>query len=426
MLRSLRQRDFALLWTAALISQVGDWVLIAALPFYVYLVAHSTLAAGATFLAGNLPTILFGSVAGVFVDRWDRKRVIVLGALIQGALLLLLLLVQTRDQLWLVYVVSFCETTVALFAEPAIRAAVPNVVGAEQVVRANSLLSVGENTARLFGPPIAGLLMLAVSLPGVVVLDTASFLVAGALLAFIAAPLREQRAATTTEQPADRAFVRVWREWWEGLRLVASERWVVALFLVPGLSLLGDGIFTALLAPFVSAVLGGSALVFGWILTVRGIGGLTGGLALGAVNERVNRVYLIGPCALFMGVIQLALAIAPSLGLMVATMALGGIAAIGLFVTVSALLQSGIPDRFRGRAFAAYGTSGALAALTGNALGSALGDTVGIARMIGVGALLNVLAGVVALALLHGVTARRAQKGLVMLALEDERCSAAE
>src|SRR4029077_8380276 len=178
----LRQRDFALVWSSALISQLGDWVLIAALPFYVYATTGSTLASGATFLAGSLPTLLFGSFAGVFVDRWDRKRLIVIGGLAQGAVLLLLLLARTADTLWIVYVVAFVESTIAVFSSPAFRAALPQVAGEGQLVRANSLLSAGENVARLIGPPVAGLLMLALSLPGVVAVDAATFFISGALL----------------------------------------------------------------------------------------------------------------------------------------------------------------------------------------------------------------------------------------------------
>ncbi len=96
MLAPLRQRDFALLWVADLISLAGDWVLIAALPVYVYERIGSTLALGLTWLAYALPGVLFGSVAGVFVDRWDRRRTMVVVNLLQAALMLCLLLAQ-RD-----------------------------------------------------------------------------------------------------------------------------------------------------------------------------------------------------------------------------------------------------------------------------------------------------------------------------------------
>jgi MFS family permease len=416
MKRLLRRRDFGLLWSAAVISQVGDWVLIAALPFYVYATTHSTLAAGATFLAGNLPTIVFGSFAGVFADRWNRKRLIVLGEVLQGAVLLLLLLVQSQDTLWIVYAVAFAETTIALFSSPAFQAAIPHVAGEGQLVRGNSLLSAGENVARLVGPPVAGLVMLTVSLPGVVLLDAASFFISGALLALLATPLRDARpAGDSPAMKAEAAARRVWREWWDGVRIVASERWVAALFLVPAVSLLGDGIFTALLAPFVSGVIGGSALVFGWSLTARGLGGLAGGLAFGATIKRARAARLIAPCLLLIGAIQLAMVLFPSVPMALAAMALGGITAIGIFVTISTLLQNGVPDRYRGRVFAAYSTCLALAALCGNILGGVLGDAVGISPMLGIAAALNLVAGLVALALLRGTATRRAQDGVVAL-----------
>src|SRR5262249_55493562 len=141
MLGLLRGRDFSALWSAALISQVGDWVLIAVLPFYVYTTTHSTLASGATLLASNLPTILFRSAAGVLVGRWDRKRLIVFGELAQGLVLLLLLLVQTEDALWIVYVVAFAESSIALVSGPAFQAAIPHTVEPRALTRANGQLS---------------------------------------------------------------------------------------------------------------------------------------------------------------------------------------------------------------------------------------------------------------------------------------------
>src|SRR5919198_1112108 len=82
MIATLRQRNFALLWFAGLISLAGDWMLIVALPIYVYQLTGSTLATSTMFIAGRLPTLLFGSVAGVFVDRWDRKRTMVVANLL--------------------------------------------------------------------------------------------------------------------------------------------------------------------------------------------------------------------------------------------------------------------------------------------------------------------------------------------------------
>ena len=93
MLATLRHRDFALLWFAGLVSVAGDFALLIALPLHAYALTGSAVATGAVFAASLLPSILLGSVAGVFVDRWDRKRTMVAADLLRAALLLPLLAV---------------------------------------------------------------------------------------------------------------------------------------------------------------------------------------------------------------------------------------------------------------------------------------------------------------------------------------------
>ncbi len=78
MLTTLRQRNFSLLWSAGLISMIGDWMLFIALPIYVYKLTGSALATSTMFIAEMIPSLLLGSVAGVFVDRWNRKRIMVI------------------------------------------------------------------------------------------------------------------------------------------------------------------------------------------------------------------------------------------------------------------------------------------------------------------------------------------------------------
>ena len=97
MLSLLRRRDFSLVWTASLISATGDWVLLIGLPIYVFQLTGSTLATSAMFVAELVPQIAFGSVAGVFVDRWDRKRTMVAANLILTFAILPLAFVRSAD-----------------------------------------------------------------------------------------------------------------------------------------------------------------------------------------------------------------------------------------------------------------------------------------------------------------------------------------
>ncbi len=116
MLVVIRNRNFALLWIGGLVSTIGDWVLRGALPFYVYVRTGSALATGLAFIASALPWIVLSSVAGVFVDRWDRKLTMIMADLTRGVLLLLLLLVvYVPDLFWLVYFVSFIEACITQF-----------------------------------------------------------------------------------------------------------------------------------------------------------------------------------------------------------------------------------------------------------------------------------------------------------------------
>src|SRR5579884_1501541 len=88
MIAALRQRNFSLLWFGQLISLLGDWILFVALPFYIYTLTGSTLATGVMFIVQTLPRLFLGSVAGVFVDRWNLKYTMVIVNLVQALILL--------------------------------------------------------------------------------------------------------------------------------------------------------------------------------------------------------------------------------------------------------------------------------------------------------------------------------------------------
>ena len=109
----LGNRDLVLLLTAGLISQTGDWMLATGIAFEIYALTGSTLASAAALFATQAPQVLFGSVAGVLVDRWDRRRVMVTTNVLLSVGLLPLLLVRDTSQVWIIVVVvavSSCLT----------------------------------------------------------------------------------------------------------------------------------------------------------------------------------------------------------------------------------------------------------------------------------------------------------------------------
>ncbi|MDQ3328931.1 MAG: MFS transporter [Chloroflexota bacterium] len=403
MLAILRERNFALLWFAGLISIAGDWMLLIAMPLHVYQQTGSTLATGGMFMAAILPSVLLGSLAGVFVDRWDRKRVMVWANLSRALILLPLLLVNVGDWLWIIYIIAAVESTIGLFFGPAENALLPTLVGEDRLVTANSLNALNNNLARLIGPPIGGAGMAFAGLGAVAVVDAATYLVGGVLIALITRTSPPVPAAADAEIAS--AWTRVWGEWREGLRLVGREKTITVLLAMSAAFALGEGILGALYVPFVTEVLRGSELYLGWLMSSQAVGGLLGAVLMARFGARVTPRTLLGMCAVIFGLTDLAIWNArslealglPRLPLALVLILLVGIPATGLSAGFSTLLQSGTRDEYRGRVFGTLATTQSIMLIVGIALAGVLGETVGIVPMLSLDSGLYVLAGVVGL-----------------------------
>ncbi len=399
MLATLRQRDFALLWFGGLISMMGDWAMFAALPFYAFDQTGSAFASGAVLTALTLPGLLFGTVAGVFVDRWNRKRTMVAANLLQVLVMMPLLLVHPGESLWLVYVVAFVMASVWQFISPAENALLPGLVGAERLMVANSLNAFNDNLARITGPALGGVVVALGGLAGVALLNGATFLLAALLIALIRPP----RIARKDEDPdaVRGGLLTVWREWLEGLRLVAGERRVAVLFAILGAAMLADSILSALLAPFVGGVLGAPASLFGLLLTLRGVGGLIGGVLLGYVAGSTRTENLLTLCLILVGAGTLVFAVVPLVPVSMACAVALGIPAVGWIASQQTLLQKSVADEYLGRVFGAFSATTALMLFIGSLSSGALGNLAGIVLLLVVSAIIYCAAGVLAMFLLR-------------------------
>src|SRR5581483_8171195 len=282
----LRQRNFGLLWVGQNISMIGDWVLFVALPFYIFALTGSTLATGIMFIVQTLPRLFFGSVAGVFVDRWNRKHTMVIVNLIQALILVPLFLVHSRDLIWIIYLCAFADSLVSQFFNPAQTAIIPMLVEEKDLLAANSLNSMSQELTRLVGPSLGGLLFGLLGIGSVVTLDLISFLFSAALLSLIVVKARslpaqqEQQPVSSAGNLLTNSVAKVWQEWRAGMRLVRKEQLVSAIFIIIGIAMIGEGIIEVLFAPYVERVLHGTPQVLGWLMSAQAVGGILGSLLI--------------------------------------------------------------------------------------------------------------------------------------------------
>ena len=407
MIAVLRQRNFGLLWVGQNISMIGDWVLFVALPFYIYTLTGSTLATGIMFIVQTLPRLFFGSVAGVFVDRWNRKYTMVIANLIQALILVPLFLVRSRDAIWIIYLCAFADSLVSQFFNPAQTAIIPMLVEEKDLLPANSLNSMSQELTRLVGPSLGGLLFGLLGIGSVITLDLISFLVSATLLALIVVPARLNRAKSE-EQPASEggnmvinSLLNVWREWRAGMGLVKREQLVSAIFIIIGFAMVGEGIIEVLLAPYVERVLHGTPQILGVLMSAQAVGGILGALLIPRLSKMIPPGRLMGICGLMFSSVIVVLATVPVVPVILPLIAIAGAGASGFFIPMITLLQTTVANEYQGRIFGALSAIQAIAMLLGMGTASGLGDRIGIVPLMLIDAGFNIMAALLTFALIR-------------------------
>lgn len=385
----VRHRDYRFLLAAGLVSLTGDWVLSVGLTYYVYAVTGSTMASGTVLLASFLPQVLLGSLAGVFVDRWDRRRTMIGANLLLALGLLPLLAFDRADQAWIAYLVVLFESCVAQFFTPAESSLVPHLVAERDLLTANALNGQNRNVARLVGAAVGGIAAGVGGVALVTAVDAATFALAAGLIVLIRA--RPRPVATHRLSLRD--------EWRSGLELAHREPTLRVLFVIMAITSVGEGIIGTLAAPFVREVLHGSASAYGTINAAQAVGGVVSGFAAAAVAHRFAPQSLLAYGAVMFGLVDLALFLYP-LAYAAVWPAILCMVVVGLpdaFAEVGAmtLFQRASSDSHRGRVFGALGAVQGGAMLVGTLLAGALGDVIGIVPVIAVQGVGYVVAGLI-------------------------------
>lgn len=404
--RALGQPGLRLLLGAALISVTGDWILRVGLAYYIYVLTGSTLASAVMLLASFVPQIVLSSLAGVFADRWDSKRTMIITNLLLAAGLLPLLAVHRAGQVWIIYLVVTAESCIQQFFTPAQQSVIPVLVADEHLVSANALGSQVNDVSRLAGSAAGGVLAAAGGIGALTLTDAASFLVAAVLLARL--PLarrslaRRESAAAQTTLRERLAGLRA--EWTDGLRVAVREHTLRVVLIFLAVTCVGEGIMGTLFAPFVRSVLHGSGPDYGFVVSAQAVGGIAGGLIAAALGSRARPALLFGWGAVAFGLVDLVLflyplayvAIWPAVVCMVVVGVPGALMVAGGFT----LLQRSAADSHRGRVFGALGAVEGAATVAGTVAAGFLGQSAGIIPVLaaqGTGYVIAGLAVVVAL-----------------------------
>jgi MFS family permease len=381
-----RVRPFPRVLAASTASNLGDGVLLAALPLLARRVTDAPMAVASVTVAATAPWLVFGLAAGAIVDRAERFRLLVHADVVRAALLALFTALVVVDQISLgtiVVLVALVGIAETLF-DTAAQAVLPALVEESELERANGRLFAGQLAANGFvGPPLGGALFVAASWSPFA-LDAASFAGSALLLTGLRSRTlsRSRQQQTATRQRSLRADVA------EGLRWLWGHRGVRAFAIGAAVINVAHTGVMAVAVLFVRDELGAGATGFGLTLAGAAVGGLAGSLGAGRVVAWAGRRRaVLGGIGLFSVALAVA-GVAP--GVAVAALGLAMCNAAGEVWNVVAVSyrQARVPDELLGRVMASYRVIAYGAMPTGALLGGAVATVFGLRAPFVVGAVL--------------------------------------
>jgi MFS family permease len=385
MLQALRIRDFRLLWCGTVISSLGSWLLILAIPAHVLLVTGSLRDTGLTLAAQYLPMLILGPVAGVLTDRWDRRRLMIAANAFCAAAVAAMLLGTSPGRYWVLYAALIAESSGGVLYAPAAQAYTPAIVGTDTALSsANSLNSFANGAVRLIGGPLGGILLATCGIKCLICADGLSYLASAAAI-FLTSRTASERAGTlATVKDAARDLA-------EGMRVLRGQPATRALLPVTAIFLAANASLSAVLIAFGVRRLGGSEHT-GFLLASLGVGFLLGAPIIRALLDRAQPHSLLTASLTVTAAAYILLFTSGSF-----VVALPTAAAIGMFGSMSVVIpqntvQRVIPNAVLGRVSAVFLTGEAAATLTGALAGPFLAQAANISGLAVAASLLTVSA----------------------------------
>ncbi|MFD6162960.1 MFS transporter [Nocardia sp. NPDC060256] len=346
-------RNWQKLWLGQLISVFGDFVFDITLVLWVgSVIAHgrswAPLAVSGVLVAAAIPIVVVGPIAGVFVDRWDRRRTMMIADLLRAGLIGVLVVVaimRTVLPVWAtlaaVYAVVAATAAVAQFFNPSRFATVAAVVAEQDRPRAFGLTSASANAAAILGPPLAAPLLFSMSAVWALVVNMVSFLISYALI--------RSTALAPQQDSIDKGTKNFRAEFADGVRFVSASPILRLILVTVFLYMFGVGAVNALQIFFVGENLRVDPSCLGVLEGAFGAGSIIGALATPRLVSRIGerRVFAFGVLAT--ALVAFAYSRSTSLYFAIGMLGLVGIPVAAVNVALSPIILREAPNRLIGR-----------------------------------------------------------------------------
>jgi len=368
----LRNRDFLALWLGQVISQIGDSFTYLALLITVNRLTGSTVAMGFMVISLTLPQLIFSFLAGVVVDRVDRKRVMVVSDLLRGLLVLAFITVRTPEQVYVFYVVGFLLSSAGVFFSPAKTAMIPRIVqGEERLLSANALSQTIRVVALLFGPAMAGFAIAWLGTAPAFVVDSLTYIVSGIAILTISTDGRnvvERRTSLRT----------IWDQLAEGVSYTVHNNTILGIIVTLMVALLGVGAIEVLFVPYLQGEFGAGSEGLGIVQTAQGIGMLVGSALVGNLAARFRLTRIIAWSVALLGITIACAGLINQFALIAMVMFVAGLSLAPLNAAMSTLMQVTVPDDKLGRVSSVVDTTGTVSYLISMSGAAFLAEAMGI------------------------------------------------
>jgi MFS family permease len=371
--------DFWKFWAGQTISQLGSSFTLFATPLLIFQLTHSAVNLGIATAANFVPYLMFGLIIGAWVDRLNRKRLMIAVDLLRAAVIATIPLLSVIGALrvWQVYLIGFASSTLTIFFEASEFAAIPSLVGQDDLITANGRIQASYSGAQVAGPLLAGLMLAVVKIETVFLVDAASFVVSAYSLLLV-------RASFNTEGE-ERTPSTIRKDVAEGLRYVLSHpvlrniSAMMALF-----NFVSVTTFTQLVL-FAKERLSATDAQVGFLFSA----GSAGVVVLGLLAGRIRKHLRFGPAALgsLFVIGLLTIAFAANRMYWVALPLWGLASGLGIFFNINtgSLRQAIVPNHLLGRIISIAGVLAWSAIPLGGLLGGfAVNWTGNVALVYGV------------------------------------------